>query len=86
MKLTEAMNTYNIALFMITQKGYKVTATLSDDTEDVIGWKAKKEANEISAFTPLSLLSLVAIAEEYGDKWGAVDHGDLYDQILEEAD
>ncbi|MBS0026932.1 hypothetical protein ACTJJ0_00680 [Chitinophaga sp. 22321] len=86
MKLAEAMNTYNIALFMITQKGYKVAATLSNDGEDVIGWKARKDVNEISTFTPLSLLSLVVIAEEYGDGWKAVDHGDLYEKTLEEAE
>lgn len=86
MKLAEAMNTYNVALFMITQKGYNVTATLSDDKEDVIGWRAKKNEHEISAFTPLSLLSLVAIEEEYGEGWKAVDHGNLYDKILDEID
>lgn len=85
MKLAEAMNTYNIALFMIAQKGYKVTAVLSEDKEEIFSWKAEKQPYEIAAFNPLSLLSLVAISEEYGDAWRTVDHGNLYDAILEKA-
>lgn len=83
MKLTEAMNTYNIALFLIKEKGYSLKIEVDGESDEVLYWIAHKGYNEISAFNPLSLLALVTIFEQYGEKWTTVKTGDLYDNLLE---
>ena len=78
MTLREAMNTYNPALQIIQNRGYKIK--LCGETD----WVATKEDLTISAFNPLSLLALVVMAEEHGDKWRIICKEDLYDKFTEE--
>jgi hypothetical protein len=52
MKLTEAMNTYNIALFLIKEKGYRLNIEVDNESDEVLYWTAHKDHNEISAFIP----------------------------------
>lgn len=84
MNLAEAMNTYNIALYTIKNKGFDIELELSDDKEEIIWWVAKKGDISVSANAPLSLLALVDIAERYGENWNKIDTGGLYDKILEQ--
>ena len=82
--LTEAMNTYNIALYAIKEKGYKIKLELDETEEEIISWIATKETITISAFNPLSLLALAVVIEQYGMEWKQIETGNLYDEILEE--
>lgn len=84
MNLAEAMNTYNIALYTIKNKGFDIELELSEDKEEIMGWVAKKGEVTVSAHSPLSLLALVDIAERYGENWRNIDTGGLYDKILEQ--
>lgn len=83
MKLTEAMNTYNIALFLIKETGYSLKIEVDNELDEVLYWVAYKGHHEISAFNPLSLLALVTIFEQCGEKWTTVKTGDIYDDLLE---
>ena len=83
MSLAEAMNTYDIALYVIKNKGFEITLELDDSEEEILAWVAKRDDITISAFTPLSLLALVVISEQYGDDWKSIDTGNLYDEILD---
>jgi hypothetical protein len=83
MTIAEAMNTYNPALFLITKKGYEVSLVPDDDEGGVLGWKAQAKNIEVFAFTPLSLLALVVIADELGENWNRNDYGNLYEALLE---
>ena len=82
--LTEAMKTYNIALYAIKEKGYKIKLELDETEEEIISWIATKETITISAFNPLSLLALAVVIEQYGMEWKQIETGNLYDEILEE--
>jgi hypothetical protein len=81
MNLYEAMNTYNIALFTIKNKGYKICPVIEND--ETIFFEATKDNKNISGFNPVSLLGLINIAEEYGENWRQVNTGNLYDEIME---
>lgn len=83
--LAEAMNTYNIALYAIKEKGYKIKLELDEAEEEIISWIATKGPITISAFNPLSLLALVVVIEQYGEEWKQIETGNLYDEILEES-
>lgn len=85
MNLAEAMNTYNVALYTIKNKGFDIELELSDDKEEIIWWMAKKGGTTVSAHSPLSLLALVDIAERYGENWNKIDTGSLYDRLLEQV-
>lgn len=82
--LKEAMNTYNIALHTIKEKGYEIKLELDEAKEEIISWTAIKEDRMISAFNPLSLLALVVVFEQYGTEWKRIETGNLYDEILEQ--
>ncbi|NML41699.1 hypothetical protein HHL17_31225 [Chitinophaga sp. G-6-1-13] len=84
--LAEAMNTYNIALYTIREKGYAIKLELDEAKEEILSWLATKGDMTISAFNPLSLLALVVVNEQYGKDWKQVKTGDLYDEILEQED
>ncbi len=58
MNVAEAMNTYNIALYTIKNKGFDITLELSEDKEEIISWVARKGEITVSAHTPLALLAL----------------------------
>ena len=83
MTLAEAMNTYNIALHDIIKRGFIINLEIDESNEEILSWIAKKGNNIISAFSPLSLLALVVICEQYGDSWNSVDTGNIYDEILD---
>jgi hypothetical protein len=85
MKLAEAVNTFNPALFEIKKKGYEIFLELTDDELEISARKAVKNDKEIFGFNPLSLLGLIIIAERYGENWNKIDTGDLYDEILEQG-
>ena len=82
MNLAEAMNTYNIALYIIKNKGFKITLLLDDSEEEITDWKAEKGDTRVFASNPLSLLALVVVAEQYGKDWRSIDTGKLYDAVL----
>lgn len=83
MKLAEAMNTYNLALHLIKERNYSIKLELDDQEEEILHWVAQKDKRSIYASNPLSLLSLVVIAETYGEAWNKVEIPQLYDEILE---
>ena len=84
MNLAEAMNTYDIALYTIKNKGFDIELELSEDKEEIVWWMAKKGSIIVSAHGPLSLLALVDIAERYGENWNKIETGGLYDKLLEQ--
>jgi hypothetical protein len=84
MKLAEAMNTYNPALFIIKNKGFDIKIRLNENQDEIERWIAKKKDLEVIGFNPLSLLGLVIIAEQLGENWRQTDTGNLYDEILEQ--
>lgn len=86
MHLAEAMNTYNIALYTIRDKGFNIELELADEKGEIIWWIAKKGDVSVSANTPLSLLALTEIAERYGESWNKVNTADLYQMILDQYD
>jgi hypothetical protein len=77
----EAANTWNTALSIIKNKGYKV-ATVGENGE-LMFWRGVKGHKNIAASDPLSLLGLITIAEEYGEDWNRINTGELYDKIIE---
>lgn len=82
--LAEAMNTYDIGLYAIREKGYTIKLELDEAKEEIISWIGIKGDITISAFNPLSLLALVVVIEQYGAVWKQIETGNLYDEILEE--
>jgi hypothetical protein len=83
MNLHEAANTWDIALFIIKNKGYKVSAVFGNNDE-LIFWKGIKDNKNVSGSDPLTLLGLINIAEEYGEHWNKINTGKLYDKILDD--
>jgi hypothetical protein len=75
MKLAEAMNMYNPALYEIKKMGYEIALELTDDRLNISAWKAMKNNVEVFGFNPLSLLGLIIIAEQYGENWRQIDTG-----------
>jgi len=84
MKLAEAMNTYNPALYAIKNRGFDIKIRLNENQDEIERWIAQKQNLEIIGFNPLSLLGLIIIAEQYGENWRQIDTGNLYDEILEQ--
>lgn len=84
MILAEAMNTYNIVLHTIKEKGYTITLESHEEQDDMISWLAIRDSIKISAFNPLSLLALITIFEEYGENWNKQKIENLYEKILEQ--
>jgi len=81
MKLADAMNTYNPALEIIVEKGYKIKIV---DNEDSFDWKAIKCDNEFIASDPLRLLGIINLHEEKGTDWNSFKK-DYYNSFLEKA-
>ena len=82
MKIAEAMNMYNIALYEIKNKGFEIALEMSDSKDEILFWVAKMHNLTVSAFNPLSLLALVEISEKYGENWNSLETGNIYDEIL----
>jgi hypothetical protein len=66
----------------LKKKGFEISLELDESKEEILFWVVKKGDDIVSAFTPLSLLALVVIYEQYGDIWNCVDAGDIYEEIL----
>jgi hypothetical protein len=86
MTISEAMNTYNPALSILTEKGFEIKVLLNEEKEEIFRWQAIKDGTDIFAFNPLSLLALCTIYEQYGENWKTYMYPDLYDEFLENAE
>ena len=82
MKLYEAMKVWEIALFMIKNKGYKIGKEMDMESGEWLGFTAIKDKNKYFGHTPISLLGIINIAEEYGENWKKIETGNLYGSIL----
>jgi hypothetical protein len=80
MNLHEAANTWDIALYIIKNKGYKITTVIEND--ELIFWKGVKDDKNISGSDPITLLGLINIAEEYGENWNKINTGKIYEKII----
>lgn len=80
MKLTDSMNTYNPALGLIIDRGYKIVIIDKDDSFD---WVAKSDENEFIASDPLRLLALILLKEEKQELWNIYERN-FYDEILKD--
>lgn len=74
------MNTYNPALEVIVEKGYKIIIV---DNEESFDWKAIKKGEEFLASDPLRLLALITVFEKKGENWNSFKES-YYDNILKE--
>jgi hypothetical protein len=87
-RISDAGNTYNYALTIIKNKGYKIFL-VPDAREEFLGdfW-AIKDRRDFIAADPLRLLALINIWEELGDEWytkPTYKIERLYNQIIEVA-
>ncbi|WP_427875385.1 hypothetical protein [Flavobacterium sp. MMS24-S5] len=82
MKITETMNTYDIALFTIKNKEFEISLEMNDSKDEILFWVAKNNNVTVSAFNPLSLLALVEVFEKYDENWNSIETGNMYDEIL----
>ena len=78
MILKDAMNTYNPAIEVIQNKGFKISIV---DYEENFDWKAYNDKNEFIASDPLRLLGLIIIYENKGENWNDFKENH-YDKIL----
>ena len=86
MKLIDAMNTYNPALLVLREKGYKIGLLVSDEEDKLGDWYAIKEGNEFKASDPLRLLGLISIYDVRGSEWRRTNGDiDLYNSIVSSA-
>jgi hypothetical protein len=85
-RLADAMNTYNPALLVLQERGYKIWLELSEDESELGTWWASKDEADFAAFDPLRLLGLVIIWEQRGVQWERkINEEKLYDKCLAEA-
>jgi hypothetical protein len=85
MRITEAMNVYNPALFNIKSKGYVLSIVLDEKNEEIVFWVAEKDSVKLSGFNPLSLLGLIQVAESYSEQWRNISDSDIYSELLEKS-
>jgi hypothetical protein len=87
LQMADAMNTYNAALLVLQDKGYRLWLEPSDENEEEYGrWHAERDGRVFVAWDPLRLLGLVAIWEHRGDDWRQrKDEEDLYSRIPKDA-
>lgn len=84
--LVDAMNTYNPALFVLRQKGYRVWVDPGGEGAEEEEWRAQKEGRDFFAADPLRLLGLIAMWEQRGDDWQlGAGKPSLYDEIRSAA-
>lgn len=82
LRISEAMNTYNPALYVLQARGYTVRMQYDEQTKDTT-WIAIKDDARFAASNPLSLLGLVAMWEGRGDRWQKhSDEPDAYTELL----
>lgn len=82
LKLAEAMNTYNPALLTLKERGYTLRSRFLE-TSQSIEWIAIKDERAFVSFNPLSLLGLVEVWQQRGDKWSQQpDEENLYKELL----
>ncbi len=87
LKMADAMNTYNVALLTLKQKGYRLWLDPSENNQGDYGqWCAEKDGRMFIAWDPLRLLGLVGIWEQRGDDWRQrTEEDDLYSKIPKDA-
>lgn len=86
MKIAEAMNTYNPALKILTVRGYSLEVLLNEEGDEIFRWVAKKNNDIFYGITPLSLLALCIIGEEFGEEWRKQNKEDIYGELLNQLD
>jgi hypothetical protein len=82
-KLSEAMNCYNPALYVLVAWGY--TCWMEYDEIDATStWMARQGDVQLSASNPLALIGLAAIWKERGRGWSKTSsEPDLYTGALD---
>jgi hypothetical protein len=84
--LADAMNTYDPALTILQERGYRVWVRPVGEVDEGEEWLARKDGNELIAGDPLRLLGLAAILETRGVNWQTAGNKPrLYDAIRAEA-
>lgn len=73
---------YDVALFTIQKMGYSIRIEPVEEADDNVYWIANKGKIVISAFSPLSLLALVLIFEQYASDWNKIETGNIYNKTL----
>ena len=87
MPLRIAGNTYNPALVILNEKGYRLKFTPAKADEGFPDWEAEKDGHLFSATNPPELLGLVAIWERFGDRWQeAIREPDILGQTMDAAE
>ncbi|HEX9061911.1 MAG TPA: hypothetical protein VF941_17160 [Clostridia bacterium] len=81
-RIADAANTYNPALNLIREKGYKIYLLPSQNEELYGDYWAIKDGSDFIASDPLRLLALINLWEEYGDEW----RSKKYENILDETE
>lgn len=71
MKIASAGNTVVPAYLVIRSKGYSIRREPGTKVRET--WYAEKGDIQLMAEDPLALLGLVALAEERGEDWKALD-------------
>jgi hypothetical protein len=77
MKLTATGNSESACLQSIFDKGYKITFKVFDEElykEIICEYRAIKNKNEFSAFSPMELLGLIHMWELQGNNWTSEDN------------
>lgn len=84
-QIADAVNTYNVALHTLKEKGYKIWFEYDDnDTVDYGLWYAEKNERRFIASDPLRLLGIEAMHAHMGDEWRSKAHqySDIYGKML----
>ena len=82
-RIGDAPNTYNPALIVLVDLGFKISILPDEENEDKLGlWCAQKDNVELIADDPLSLLGLAALWKKRGDKWRRKEDKNYYQDII----
>jgi hypothetical protein len=85
-RLADAMNTYDSALLVLQNRGYKVWLEPSEDDSELGTWWASRNEADFAAFDPLRLLGLVAMWEQRGNQWQReAKEENIYDKLITQA-
>jgi hypothetical protein len=80
------MNTYDSALLVLQNRGYKVWLEPSEDDSELGTWWASRNEADFAAFDPLRLLGLVAMWEQRGNQWQReAKEENIYDKLITQA-
>lgn len=89
-RVAEAGNTYNYALSIIKNKGYKIFLVPGLQENNLGDFWAIKDKRDFIASDLLKLLGLISIWETFGDEWHTNpqkpdNDKDTYDKIVSRA-